>query len=162
MHCDIRDDPPSRKRKQDPSKSRKKNKPKPYKNYMDENAHTFLEELWDKAVTPVAVEEEIIYPIKEEEEYQKTEYSKSIKFGLKDCRKDADIKLYVIPKRGLMDFTIERICIPSKIRCQRLFPINDPKTRNDNILKEITREIFTECIGNLMSIWAYIWREHQG
>lgn len=162
MHCDIRDDPPKQGSNQDPSRSNKPNKPKPYDKYMDSSAHPNLEELWDQAVTPIAIKEEVIKPIKkEEDEYHETEYSKSITFKLNDCRKNGDIKVYVIPERGLMDFIIEKICIQSKIRCQKLFPLDDPKTRNDSILKDITREIFADCIGNLMSIWAYIWTRHQ-
>ena len=149
MHCDLRDDPPDQGRDMDPSRSSKPNKP--LGNYMKAGAHSELEELWEKAVMPIAIEEEIIKP-KKKEEYEETDYSKSITFKLlKDCRKNGDIKVYVIPDRGLMDFII-KVCIQSKIRCQKLFPVNDPETRNDPILKETTREIFADCIGNLMSI----------
>jgi len=157
MHCDLRDDPPNQGNAEDPSKSDKTNKPRG--KYMKPAAHEDLEGLWDKAVKPIAIEKDIIKP-KKKEEYEETEYSDSITFKMKDCKKYGDIKVFAIPEGDVMDFMI-KVCIKSKIRCQKLFPLDDPETRDDAILKKTTREIFADCIGNLLSIWAYIWAQHQ-
>ena len=57
-----------------------------------------------------------------------------------------------------MDFMID-ICIEAKKRGQLLFPIENPEKRNDDILPEITRNIFSDAIGDLISVWQYIWQK---
>ncbi|MDY6966450.1 MAG: hypothetical protein SVM80_10880 [Halobacteriota archaeon] len=156
MHCDLRDDSPGLDII-DPNWKNKTDKPRG--RYLEKTAHSELEEIWDQAVMPVAIREEIIDPIKKVK-FEETEYSDSITFDLDDCRKRGDIEVIAISDGDLMDFMID-VCIKSKIRCQKLFSIETPETRNDAILDEITREIFAECIGDLMSIWAYIWAQHQ-
>ncbi len=157
MHCDLRDDPPSEGKHPDPS--RRKGTNKPAGKYMKSDAHGKLESLWDNAVTPVAIEEGIISRTWAKERTEKTELSDAIIFGFKECKKGSEIQVSTIPTNGLMDFMID-ICIKSKIRGQRLFPIDNPQERNDAILMETTREIFADCIGNLLSIWRYIWTQH--
>lgn len=158
MHCDLRDDPPSKARDDEPS--RRKGTDKPVGNYMNKNAHGKLEELWDDAVTPVAIREGIIVQTWDEEKTRNTEYSEKIKFGFEDCKKGGIIKVPIIPDNGLMSHTID-MCIESKRRGRKIFPVENPEERNDSILPDITREIFADSIGNLMGIWRYIWEHHR-
>lgn len=154
MHCDLRDDPPQKRRDNEPSRRKGLNKPKG--KYMKSSAHNSLETLWEQAVNPVAIEEEIIQRTWVKEKIKETKLSGSIRFGLKDCEKDQIIKTSIIPKNGLMEFMID-VCITSKKRGQILFPLEDPKQRNATVLPEVTRDIFADCIGNLISVWRYIW-----
>jgi hypothetical protein len=158
MHCDLRDDPPSKARDDEPS--RRKGTDKPVGKYMHKNAHGKLEELWDDAVTPVAIREEIIVQTWDEERTEDTKYSESIKFGFKDCDKGGIIKVPLIPDNGLMNYLIN-LCIESKRRSRSIFPLDNPEQRNDDILPDITREIFADSIGNLMAIWRYMWEHHR-
>jgi len=157
MHCDLRDDPPKEGRTPDPS--RRKGTGKPRGKYMRNDAHGKLEELWDKAVTPVAIEEEIFPRTWTKERIDKTDLSDDVSFTFKDCKKGGEVQVITIPPNGLMNFMID-ICIQSKIRGQKLFPLDNPKKRDDSVLKETTREIFAGCIGSLLSIWRYIWSQH--
>jgi len=158
MHCDLRDDPPKARRDSQPSRRRGKNKPDG--EYMKSSAHNDLETLWDHAVTPVAIEEEILPRTWTKEKLEKTEYSEMITFNFNDCKKQGDIRVPIIPKRGLLDFMVD-VCIESKRRGRILFPIDNPKERNDAVLPETTRNIFSDCIGNLMAVWRYIWVSHK-
>lgn len=154
MHCDLRDDPPKQSPDSDPSRSTGSGKPRG--KYMKSSAHGDLETIWDNAVTPVAIKEGIIHRDLIRQKVEETEYSEWVTFGLKDARKGKDIQVKLIAKNGLMDFMID-VCIESKKRGQRLFPVNDPKKRNNSILPEITHETFSHCIGNLIAVWRYIW-----
>jgi hypothetical protein len=154
MHCDLRDDPPTTRR--DPQPSRRTGSQKPRGDYMKQTAHNDLETVWDDAVTPVAVGEELIVRTWTKEKAEKTELSDSVSFGLCDCEKNQVIRSPIIPEKELMNFLID-VCMVSKRRGQELFPLEDPKERNDAVLPRITREIFADCIGNLMSVWRYIW-----
>lgn len=158
MHCDLRDDPPKSGKNKEPSRRHGTNKPAGQ--YMKEGAHSDLETLWDDAVTPVAIKEEIVPLSWDKERTENTVYSDHISFTINDCKKGRAIKVPVISGTELMDFMIN-ICIESKKRCQSLFPIESPEQRNDSILPGITRNIFADCIGNLMAIWRYIWIRHQ-
>lgn len=147
MHCDLRDDPPKR------NDGRKKPKGK----YLDKDAHSDLETLWEKAVNPVAIKEKVIVRTSAEENEEETEYTRCVTFDLYDCnKKDKVIKVPTISKNGMMRFMID-LCIESKKRSQRLFPVDNPKMRNDELLGEMTREIFATCIANLIAIWRYMW-----
>jgi hypothetical protein len=154
MHCDLRDDPPNKYKDREPS--RRKGSQKPKGNYMKPALHNYLETLWDNAVTPVAIEEEIIAQTSVKEKVKKTELSDIVSFSLDDCKKTHAIRSTIIQKNGLMEFMID-VCIESKKRGQKLFPLEDPKELNDSILGETTREIFADCIGNLIAVWRYIW-----
>ena len=146
VHCDLRDDPP---KVNDGSE-------KPQGKYMDKNAHGKLETLWEKAVNKVAINEKIIPQALADEVGQSTDYTEQIKLVLDDCKKGGEIVVPTIAKGRLMGFMID-ICIESKKRCQQLFPIDNPKERNDDILPDITRKIFTTCIADLIAIWRYMW-----
>lgn len=155
MHCDLRDDPPSQGKHTDPSR-RKGGKGKPDGKYMDGSAHGKLEQLWDGAVTPVAIDEGIISRTWVKEKVDKSAYSDAVSFGLADCKKGGDVVVRKIRPNGLMDFMID-VCLTSKMRGQELFPLENPKERRDDILEDVTRRIFADCLGNLMSIWRHIW-----
>lgn len=141
MHCDVRDDSPKRKLQGE---------------YMKSSAHGDLEGLWEDAVLPVVIKEEIVFQTRSDQSIEETEYSKAIKFRLSDCARGGSIAPVHIKKGKLMDFVVN-ICIDSKKRGLRLFPIDNPKERNDSILPEMTREIFSDAISDLISIWRYIW-----
>ena len=158
VHCDLRDDPPTKGMDTEPS--RRRGSEKPSGKYMDKNAHTKLEKLWDDAVTPVAIREKIIVRSWDEDRVKDTKYSEHVSFCLDDCEKNQAVRVRIISPTGLMEF-MANVCIESKKRGRRLFPLADPKKRNDGILAEITREIFADWIGNLMAIWRYIWVRHQ-
>lgn len=158
MHCDLRDDPPTKGRDTEPS--RRKGSDKPSGKYMDKDAHGKLEQLWDNAVTPVAIREEIIPRAWAKDRVDNTKYSDDVSFCLGDCKKGQAIRVPIISGTGLMRFMID-VCIESKKRGRKLFPLDNPKKRNDDILAKTTREIFADCIGNLMAVWRYIWVRHQ-
>ncbi len=147
VHCDLRDDPP------------KKNdgNTKPKGKYLDDNAHGKLEGLWEEAVNPVAIREEIIVKSSASENEEDTEYTDCVTFNLYDCnKKDRIIKVPTISKNGLMKFMID-ICIKGKDRSQLLYSVDTPKKRNDVLLEDMTREIFADCIAHLIAIWRYMW-----
>ncbi|MDP6543870.1 MAG: hypothetical protein QGH60_07745 [Phycisphaerae bacterium] len=154
MHCDLRDDPPSDTSGSQPS--RRRGSGKPAGEYMDKKAHAALEGVWDDAVTPVALKEGILPRSWVKEGVEETDLSDEVRFRLKDCLKGEDVKVKVIRSGGLMSFMVD-VCLQSKRRGQQLFPLADPKTRNDQLLPEITRDIFADAIGNLMSVWLHIW-----
>lgn len=158
MHCDLRDDPPTGRGDTEPS--RRHGSDKPQGKYMDKNAHAKLEQLWDAAVTPIAIKEEIIRQAWDKDRTEDTQYSRHVSFSMDDCKKDQEIKVPIIQDSDLMEFMID-VCIESKKRGQRLFPLANPQQRNDDILAQLTREIFADCIGNLLAIWRYIWSRHQ-
>lgn len=153
MHCDLRDDPPGAR---SPQPSRRNAGDKPIGKYMKSSAHDEIEQLWDDAVTPVAISERVIPQTWLNENVERTDLSPSISFSFDNCKKGQAVKAYTIPAGKLMDFMIN-VCIVSKKRGQLLFPIDRPEQINKNLLPEITRNIFSDCIGNLISIWLYIW-----
>ena len=123
---------------------------------MDGGAHGEVEQIWDDAVTAVAVEEGILKRTWLKDNIESTELHSKVKFEFKDCEKGKALKFSTIPKNGLMYFMID-VCITSKKRGQQLFPVKSPQEMNKQILPKITREIFSDCISNLVSIWRYIW-----
>ena len=50
-------------------------------------------------------------------------------------------------------------CAKSKERSLKLFPTSGPNNFNEKIFKNLTREIFADSIGALISIWVHIWEE---
>jgi hypothetical protein len=154
MHCDLRDDPPTT--GSQPHDSQTTGTNKPAGNYMQDTAHGHLEQLWDDAVTPLALNQNIIPKTLADQRTNRTALSVAVDFTLDDCERDGRIEPQEIADGELMQFMIN-VCIQSKIRCQRLFPINNPTQLHNPILEATTRDIFADCIGNLMSIWDYIW-----
>jgi hypothetical protein len=150
MHCDLRDDPPTD----------ANDRVKPQGLYLSKNMHGDLEGLWDKAVSPLAIAEGAIVQTSLEEAADAGPYGETVKLDFKDCKKGAEIRPPTIAKSGLMDFMID-ICIESKKRSLQLFAIDNPQQRNDAILPQMTREIFTTAVADLIAIWRYIWAQCQ-
>ncbi len=154
MHCDLRDDPPSDRRGSEPSRRRRGDKPEGL--YMNKNAHADLEGVWDKAATPVAVAEKYVDPEWAKDLSDPTEYSPAVTFTFDDAGKGGAVEVPTIARGGLMRFMID-VCVTAKQRGQLLFPIDNPQVRDDTHLEQITREVFSDAIGNLIAIWNYIW-----
>jgi hypothetical protein len=146
MHCDLRDDPP---------KKTDKTKPKNGKYYSDA-LHGEIEEKWERAVTPVAIEEGIIKAQRISDDAPQSELSEKIKFNVTNNKHCKEIKPYVIADNDVMKYMID-LCIQSKKRALQLFPIDNPINWNEEIFPEMTREIFARSISNLITVWIWIW-----
>ena len=153
MHCDLRDDPPSG-RNNYPSKSSKSGKPQG--KYMKSSAHGYVEGLWEGAALEIIKQEGMLDVSRIHKGNPEPELVGKTKIGLSDCAKDCEIKVVEIPSNGLMDYMID-VCIESKKRGQRLFPVIDPENMNEAIFNDISREIFTGCVSSLLSVWRHIW-----
>ncbi len=148
MHCDLRDDPPS---------ASNTTKPRNGKYYSDK-LHSKIEQIWDDAVKPVAIKEGIIKAKRRGDDAPSSDLSQQVLFDVTDNRHCNEIITYVIPNDNLMNYMIE-LCIQTKERALLLFPIEDPFNYDQQLLHTITREIFAQAIGNLISIWIWIWGE---
>jgi len=146
MHCDLRDDPPS---------AGDKTKPKNGKYYSDV-LHGEIEEKWERAVTPVAIEESIIKPKRKTDDAPQSALSEKILFNVTNTKHCKEITPYVISNDDLMKYMID-LCIQSKKRALQLFPIDDPFNWNQQIFPEMTREIFAQAISNVITVWIWIW-----
>ncbi|MBU8923043.1 MAG: hypothetical protein KOO63_14590 [Bacteroidales bacterium] len=144
MHCDIRDDNPGSKK---PSEGL----------YYPDKWHGKLEQTWEDAVLPVGIEENLIIAEKGKEMGVDSEYSDSVAYNLKKHAKEIDT--FYLEPRKLLDYMID-LCIKSKKRNQRLFPIADPSEPVMAKFDDITREIFNAAIGNVISIWMCIWAKN--
>jgi hypothetical protein len=149
MHCDIRDDKPKGAR--------------PYKNkpsggeYYKNSHHAAIETLWEKAVLPVGFGENILVPEKGEQVSDPTRYSEAVKY---DFEKDAgELVTTRLEFDDIMDYMID-ICIESKKRSLRLFPVDHEDKPVMDDFGEFTREIFSHAIGNVASIWMCIWAKN--
>lgn len=148
MHCDLRDDPPSA---GDTSKPRNGD-------YYSDEIHGKIEQIWEDAVTPVAIAEEIIRAKRKDHDSPETELSPEIKFNVTDDSHCDEIIPYVIPDNNLMKYMID-VCIHTKERALRLFPVGDPFNWDREGFPEMTRNIFAQAIGNLITVWIWIWGE---
>lgn len=145
MHCDLRDD-----------------SPKSYTpigdNYYDDKYHGKLEKAWDVVTTEYAVSTGCM-EAERAVDYKKTSASNALKsevqFDLSNPQHCSDLKVYKIPNNQLMSFIIE-VCIKSKDRNNLFFP-KGQKMPDMNEFAAQTRPIYADCIGNLISIWLYIW-----
>ncbi len=146
MHCDIRDDPPS---------AGDKTKPK-NGNYYSNTLHGEIEEKWEKAVIPVAIEEEIIRAQRKTDDAPHSALSQKILFNVTNTKHCKEIKPCVIADDDLMKYMID-LCIQTKERALLLFPIDDPFNWNQQIFPKMTREIFAQAIANLITVWIWIW-----
>jgi len=153
VHCDLRDDPPE-------SAEEALKKPEAQYGYLKKTAHGDLEEAWNKAVTPIALQEEIAQPEYVEDLNGTTTLSPHIMLCLDDCA-HGRVKVPVIEDHGLMNFAVS-ICLRSKQRSRALFPLQTPGQRNDAILPQMTEDIFKDCVGNLLAVWRYIWGMSRG
>ncbi|VAV85486.1 hypothetical protein MNBD_DELTA01-1168 [hydrothermal vent metagenome] len=146
MHCDIRDDKPSKKDKTKPKNGK----------YYSGSLHGKIEGLWDKAVTPVAIREEILKPTNKKESAKATELSEAVTFDLKNKDHLAEIKPLLISDKDVLGYMINT-CIRTKDRSLDLFPVASPDNWNEAGFPAMTREIFAETIGTLISVWIWIW-----
>jgi hypothetical protein len=150
MHCDIRDDPPSR---------TDRSKPRNGKYYSDE-LHGKLEQVWEDAVIPVAVAEGIIQPTREEHGEPDAELTDRVRFNVTDGEHCAEVVPRIIPDDDIMNYMID-LCIQTKERALELFPIDDPFNWDREALPAMTRDIFAQTISNLITIWSWIWSEEE-
>ena len=154
MHCDLRDDPPSQGRHTDPS--RKRGRDKPVGKYMKSSEHGRLEGMWEDAVLPLALEDDVIRRTFDKASYPRKSLTEAVSFTEADCNSGGEIRLTVLDESDIMDFMID-VCVRTKERSRRLYPVASPATRDDDVLAEVTRESFAECIGALNSVWRSIW-----
>ncbi len=146
MHCDLRDDPPS---------TRDTSKPRTGVYYTD-RLHGKIEKIWDDAVSPIAIAEGIIKAKKRGDDEPLSELSQQVLFNVTNNDHCDEIITYVIPDDNLMKYMID-LCIQTKERALLLFPIGDPLNYDEQLLHTMTREIFAQAIGNLITIWIWIW-----
>ena len=149
MHCDLRDDPPS---------ASDTTKPRPVSRYYSESLHGQIEELWDKACTPAAVAEEILIADTFDDCDQETGLTPQVRFNLKNRNDLKLIRPYSLGDRSMMEFMVD-ICTQSKERSLKLFPIDNPNQWDLDQFPGMTREIFAEAIGNLITIYLWMWGE---
>jgi hypothetical protein len=149
MHCDLRDDPPSA---TDTSKPRNGN-------YYSDALHGEIEQLWEDAVKPVAIEEEIIKVKRRDDDAPATPLSEQVRFNVTNDDHCDEIIPHVIPNNDLMRYMID-LCIQTKERALRLFPIDNPADWNRQIFPEMTRAIFAQTIANLITVWIWIWGDN--
>jgi len=146
MHCDVRDDPPSSK---DTSKPRNGS-------YLKSSVHGKIEKIWEDAVMPVAIEEEIIQPVREKDFKEKSDLSEDVVFDLNNKDHTRFIKPVIIGNTSIMQFMIQ-VCIATKERSLKLFPLDEPNNWKKETLKSMTREIYADAIANLISVWLWMW-----
>ncbi len=115
MHCDLRDDPPS---------AHDAIKPRNGKYYSDA-LHGKIEQVWEDAVNPIAIEEGLIKVKRQEDSRPPPALSQQILFNVTNKSHCDEIKPYVIPDDDLMEYMID-LCIKTKERALPLFPIGDP------------------------------------
>jgi len=148
MHCDLRDDPPSA---TDTTKPRNGS-------YYSDFLHGEIEQLWEEAVNPIAIGEGIIKAKRMDDNAHPADLSQYIQFNVVNDMHCKEIKPFVIPDNDLMSYMID-LCIQTKERALLLFPIADPSNWNRDIFPEMTREIFSQAISNLISVWIWMWGE---
>ena len=66
------------------------------------------------------------------------------------------IQTYAYKKDDMMKHA-QNICINSYKRSVELFEPDNPSIYDNDKLFSMTREIFADAIGNLISIWVSIW-----
>jgi hypothetical protein len=145
MHCDIRDDSPTN------------YTPKEGKYYNDKY-HDKLEEEWNLVTTEYAIATGSI-DAERALDYEKVEgkdnLKKAVQFDLSNASHSQHLKVYNIENNQLMSFIIN-VCIRSKRYNTMIFPIGATEPDMSKF-EELTRTIYAECIGDLISIWLYVW-----
>lgn len=144
MHCDVRDD------------VRSKDKPRLGKYYEEHKWHSKIEKEWEKACTYIGVQEEIPGMENAEKLAVKTDLADKVKFDVLNDSHRKKIKTYMFKRNTLMKHVVD-ICIESKNRSLKLFAPGDPSSYDKVTFKNMTGEIFSAAIGNLISIWVCIW-----
>jgi len=148
MHCDLRDDPPS---------VSDTTKPKNGK-YFKGSLHGKIEKAWEDAVNPIALEEGIIEASREKDDSPATFLSSAVVFHVADKEHCNLIRPVQISENSLMDYMID-LCISTKERSLKLFPIADPNEWTKDDLKAVTRPVFADAISALISVWMWIWEK---
>ncbi len=148
MHCDLRDDPPSK---------GNATKPKNGKYYSDA-IHGEIEQMWEDAVNPVAIKEGIIKAKRKGDDKQAQDLSEQVRFNVTNDAHCDEIVPHVVPNNNLMKYMIDQ-CIETKESALRLFPVDDPFNWDRQVFHKMTREIFARTIGNLITVWIWIWGE---
>jgi len=146
MHCDLRDDPPSASNTTKPKNGE----------YFNGSLHGKVEKAWEDAVNPVALEEEIIEASREKDDSPATDLSSEVVFHVTDKEHCALIHPVQISSNSLMDYMID-LCISTKERSMKLFPIAEPNAWTKDDLKAATRPVFADAISALISVWMWIW-----
>jgi hypothetical protein len=108
MHCDLRDDPPSK---------TDKAKPGPATRYFKKSLHGQVEDMWDRAVTPVAIAEGIVTAETYKDESAPTDLSPHVTFHSSRRTDRQKIRPVLIPDGALMELMINR-CVQSYERSQ--------------------------------------------
>jgi hypothetical protein len=147
MHCDLRDDPPK------PGDTTK-----PPGKYLPDGMHGKIEQMWEDAVIPVAVAEEIMLPTETDHGAPPTSLSPMVTMRVTEKNDVARIKPVTIAERGLMDFMID-VCIRTKQRSLGFFPVANPSNCDPGKLPALTQEVFSESVSTLISLWVWIWRD---
>jgi hypothetical protein len=148
MHCDLRDDPPTPKNK---------TKPGPRNRYFPNSLHGQVETMWDRAVTPVAIQEGIVVAETYKDHREPNTLSPHITFKTNNKTHRAQIRPVHIPNGALMEFMISR-CAQSYERSQQIWPPNKPATTysTQNINPTTTTEILAASISAVISVWMSI------
>jgi hypothetical protein len=148
MHCDLRDDPPSASDTTKPKNG----------NYFSGTLHGKVEKAWEDAVNPVALEEEIIVVSRETDDASYMDITPEIIFHVTQKDHCDLIRPVQISSNSLMDYMID-LCISTKERSLKLFPIDDPNAWTMDDLKTVTRPVFADSISALISVWMWIWEK---
>jgi hypothetical protein len=141
MHCDIRDDKPGSRK---PALGR----------YYDGKWHGVIEKRWEDACTPAAVAEGIITKERENINVDANDDTPLVTFGIK---KDVSEIPAVCLQPGHLMGQMIKTCVASKERNRLLFPVADPSACDKGYLTAATREIFSDAIGSVISVWMCIW-----
>jgi hypothetical protein len=144
MHCDIRDDVPS------------DTKPKLGKYYEEFDWHGKMEKEWEKACTYTGVNEGIPGMENADKLAVETDLADMVKFDVMNKSHQKEINTVLFSRNTLLSDVVD-ICIKSKERSLVLFDPDDPVYPPRDVVRNMTREIFSSAIGNLVSIWACIW-----
>jgi hypothetical protein len=148
MHCDLRDDPPS---------AGDKTKPGPRSLYFNSRLHATVESMWERAVTPLAVESGILQPETYKEHRTRTALTDAVEFDLGVAAHRELIQPVHLDNREIMEFMIDR-AIASYERSLAIWP---PVTGAENystkeVTAEMTREIFADAISSVISVWLAV------
>jgi hypothetical protein len=87
---------------------------------------------------------------------QDTALTPQTRFSLKDKNDLKLIRPYSIGDRSMMDFMAD-ICVQSKERSLKLFPMDNPRQWDQAAFPAMTREVFAEAMGNLITIYLWMW-----
>jgi hypothetical protein len=148
MHCDLRDDPPT---------PNNKTKPGPRTRYFSNSLHGQVESMWDRAATPVAIQEGIVVAETYKDHCAPNALSPHVTFSPSRPTDRAKIRPTLIPNGALMEFMINR-CVASYERSVQIWPPKEPAATytTTNVTPQATTEIFADAIAAVISVWMAI------